>query len=683
MTKRTLGFTLFLLICLNLPLDVTAEIITIPESVPPPLAVREAFDLDPFYQQWIDVEGLPVVASATVNPYALKEAAWLIRQMIGHRPEVLRAMADNKIRFVVMAYNEMTTDIPEHSDLRPDFFWDRRARGLGATWQSRAVSCGEENLLNYPGDPYSTENILIHEFAHTIHEMGLVTTDPSFDNRLKSTYETAIRNGLWAGTYGSSNKQEYWAVGVQAWFHMDRQNDAEINHVNTRTELKDYDPALASLISEVFGDTDWRYTRARTRLNLPHMQGFDPQGSPTFEWPAGLLEQHQALTDPDSDGNGQWVNLKRYDPSELSGLKSRDGAATEIMFVNNIGADILLYWVDSHGNERFYGRVAAGGVSQIGSFAGHIWLVKDQNGENLAVFQAVARTGRAYIDMQVLQSVNFSVGELRTVRVIYFLPNDRQPQSDIDTEIGRLIKDVQQSYAEVMENHGFGRKTFRLETDVDGKVVVHHVNGRFSDAYYHTDTSNKVVWQETAERFDLKHNIYLIVLDVSNAVIDGYCGQGAATGPEGGGVLIPAPNSRLQRERGWSCFNVAVAAHELGHGFGLSHDRLKNANRKPSSYHADEMTSSFCAAEWLDVHRYFNFGTTYPEQNQKTTIQMSLPVASSPNTIRLHFEITDADGLRQAQLSSLGDVITCKRNKMVNAMMYEFEFIPVVTWYFP
>ena len=272
---------------------------------------------------------------------------------------------------------------------------------------------------------------------------------------------------------------------------------------------------------------------------------------------------------------------------------------------------------------------------------------------------------------------NLSVGEPRTVRVIYFLPNDRQPQPDIDTKIDRLIKDGQQSYAEVMENHGFGRKTFRLETDIDGKVVVHHVNGRFSDAYYHTDTYNKVVWQETTERFDLKHNIYLIVLDVSNAVIDGYCGQAAATGPEGGGALIPAPNSRLQSEHGWGCFNVAVAAHELGHGFGLGHDRLKNANRKPSSYHADLMTSSFCAAEWLDVHRYFNFGQTYPEQDKKTTIQMSPPLASSPNAIRLHFEITDADGLQQAQLFSLGDVIGCKR---LNGQreMYEFEFIPAL-----
>ena len=176
-------------------------------------------------------------------------------------------------------------------------------------------------------------------------------------------------------------------------------------------------------------------------------------------------------------------------------------------------------------------------------------------------------------------AANLNVGEPRTVRLIYFLPSDSQPQPDIDAEMNRLIKDVQQSYAEVMENHRFGRKTFRLETDSDGKVVVHHVNGRFPDAYYHTGTYGKV-WEETSEWFDPTKNIYLVGLDVSNGVIDGYCGQGASDGPEGGVVLIPAPNSRLQRERGWSCFNVAVAAHELGHTFGIAHDRLRNANNQ-------------------------------------------------------------------------------------------------------
>ena len=164
-----------------------------------------------------------------------------------------------------------------------------------------------------------------------------------------------------------------------------------------------------------------------------------------------------------------------------------------------------------------------------------------------------------------------------------------------------------------------------------------------------------------AEQFDLSANIYFIVLDVSTANIDGYCGQGGADGPEGGATLIPAPNSRRLRERGWSCFNVSVSAHELGHAFGLAHDRIRNATRTPSSYHTDGMVTSFCAAEWLDAHRYFNIDQTYPEEDQQTTIQMLPPLAVPPYAIRLRFELTDPDGLHQAQLHNYsGDAIDCQ-----------------------
>ena len=38
--------------------------------------------------------------------------------------------------------------------MTPKAYWDKRARGLGATPERPAVSCGEENLLNLQGDWY-------------------------------------------------------------------------------------------------------------------------------------------------------------------------------------------------------------------------------------------------------------------------------------------------------------------------------------------------------------------------------------------------------------------------------------------------------------------------------------------------------------------------------------------------
>ena len=379
----------------------TAQNINVPEPVPPPVAVRKSFNLDPFYEQWIDVGGLPVVASGRVNPYAVKEAAWLIRQMIGHRPDILQALAENNVRFAVMAYNELTTQIPEHSDLQPASYWDRRARGLGPTPIRPAVSCGEENLLNYPGDPYWNENILVHEFAHAIHQMGLNTVDPSFDKRLAVTFNAAKQKGLWRDTYAMTNKEEYWAEGTQSWFDTNRANDNEHNHVDTRDKLKKYDPSLAALLTEIFGDTNWRYMQAITRMHLLHLQGFNPEASPKFEWPPDLIELtelHQQLADPTNDGGGKWINLDEQDLSLLPNLKSQgDSIETTIIFVNSTETEITHHWVDYEGNEKFYGRIAPDTFVNLHTYAGHVWLIKDANARNLAVFRAADRTGRAII----------------------------------------------------------------------------------------------------------------------------------------------------------------------------------------------------------------------------------------------------------------------------------------------
>ena len=279
-------------------------------------------------------------------------------------------------------------------------------------------------------------------------------------------------------------------------------------------------------------------------------------------------------------------------------------------------------------------------------------------------------------------AANFNSVEPHTVRLIYFLPNDRAPQRDIDTKLDWLIKDAQQSFAEVMQNHGLGRKTFQFEMDASGKAIVHHMTGRFPDAYYSAKSSLELwdeVWievSETFEGFDLTTNVYFAVMDISSESFlpdDGdpdyiICGRGGYYGSFGGRTLMPASGK---------CFNVRVATHELGHAFGLKHDRVRNAIRRPSSYHADSMTSTFCAAEWLAVHRYFNIGTTYPSRDSRTEIRMSSLPASSTNAIRLRFEITDADGLHQAQLYWIEDVIACQ-GLNGQSVVYEFELIPAL-----
>ena len=227
------------------------------------------------------------------------------------------------------------------------------------------------------------------------------------------------------------------------------------------------------------------------------------------------------------------------------------------------------------------------------------------------------------------------------MRIIYFLPKDRTAQPDVDAKLDEMIKDVQQFYADEMEAHGYGRKTFRFEADENGDAIVHHVSGKFNDAHYQDNTTGKV-FEEIWDTFSQAKNIDFLAIDVSGGFIylgDGESVYGVGSGwPDGGFAAVPAD---------CACYGYSVHAHELGHAFGLHHDFRNNAYIM--SYGAPPNELSPCAAEWLDAHRYFNPDQT-PNNSSDTTLNMLPSEFSPPFSLRLRFEITDSDGLHQAQL---------------------------------
>lgn len=257
-----------------------------------------------FYSKYVSANGFPIIGSKNVNDYALKEAAYLANQMLAHRGDVRDAMIKSGSRLCIIAHNEFTTDLPEfahftkpagYDGITSKDYWDARARGTGGSERDPLCTCGEENLLGYFGDPYSTECILIHEFAHNIHLRGMKTVDPTFDERVKAAFTKAKEAGLWLGKYAGTNHHEYFAEGVQSWFGNNREPDHDHNHVNTRAELVEYDPGLADLCKEVFGDTKLTYTKPAKRLR-DHLEGYDPNQAPKFVWPDRLKAAREAIS---------------------------------------------------------------------------------------------------------------------------------------------------------------------------------------------------------------------------------------------------------------------------------------------------------------------------------------------------------------------------------------------------
>ncbi len=220
--------------------------------------------LSPSYRKYVDANQIPVVSSDKVPDAALLEARDIVLHMLSKRDDVRREMVRHKIRVAIMASSEVTTDVPEHSDLNeafPHTDWNQRCRGVGATIRRPASSAAEENLLAEPHDRYHGESIMVHEFSHSMVTMGVQFVDKDFDQRLKEVYRSAMRDGLWSKTYAASNAEEYWAEGVQDWFDTNQKSDPPNgihNAIHTREQLRKYDPKLARLIESVFRDDAWR-----------------------------------------------------------------------------------------------------------------------------------------------------------------------------------------------------------------------------------------------------------------------------------------------------------------------------------------------------------------------------------------------------------------------------------------
>ena len=206
-------------------------------------------ELDSFYAKYVDADGVPVVAAREVSDAAVLQVARVVSAMLAPMPAVRDELVKQHTRFGIVGVTELTTDMPEYRSWPASA--NERGRGYGATPGQPLVTSGEENALCFEDDRWRGESIVVHEFAHTIKNMGLDLVVPGFRARVQAAYEAAMRAGEFRGLYAATNAEEYWAEGVQDYFEVHQRRDP--HDINTRADLAAYDPALYAIIDGVFG----------------------------------------------------------------------------------------------------------------------------------------------------------------------------------------------------------------------------------------------------------------------------------------------------------------------------------------------------------------------------------------------------------------------------------------------
>jgi hypothetical protein len=205
------------------------------------------------------------------------------------------------------------------------------------------------------------------------------------------------------------------------------------------------------------------------------------------------------------------------------------------------------------------------------------------------------------------------------VRVIYFIPKNREPQPNAVHLIKEYVKVAQNWYSMRMADYGFYKpgtkegRTFFCDLDEKGEPFVHVIKGQQDDAYYAEAIYSRPV-DEVFHQFSPDNSVVFIFTECQKMHEDGPITGGAMggtnfsnDGPVGGYAVIGGDVIWLLDQKWWgnetkyagmklpqfdniplvegvsfpafqgftlssnSGVYYGAVCHELGHGFGLPH----------------------------------------------------------------------------------------------------------------
>jgi hypothetical protein len=302
------------------------------------------------------------------------------------------------------------------------------------------------------------------------------------------------------------------------------------------------------------------------------------------------------------------------------------------------------------------------------------------------------------------------------VRIAYLIPSNRQPQ-DLE-RIRYGVKFIQSWYADQMDRHGFGPKTFVLEMEEDGVTPkVYVVFGNDTDAQTPTDSfevstylqelglpifADEQNWLEIVECHIINESSVALNFRY-NAIQGGNGSQGGAATITADLVVFMRPEFLTDNtpydnllfpelgpypmKQGLTYASglgdtlshlvssaLSITGHELGHAFGFYHCHI---NTEP--WRGDIMHSSIGAVGirgwarpdlypmnysilWhghalaLNVNRFFNVGQIWSDNKPPTGASAGIIAGEvPPGNVGWPFQASDSEGLSCALLVSSFD----------------------------
>jgi len=168
-------------------------------------ADSKEYHLDPnFYKKVTKVQDILIASSAEVSDHAHKETAYLFDKMMQYiHPEIAQRVRDQKVLCVLVAWNELTSNVPQFATKKTGKeldFYNWRSRGFLSKKNNRfLVFFAEEDVLEYEGG-MRNESILIHEFGHVVHKAGF---NEAQEKELTETFKKSMDAKLWRDGYAS------------------------------------------------------------------------------------------------------------------------------------------------------------------------------------------------------------------------------------------------------------------------------------------------------------------------------------------------------------------------------------------------------------------------------------------------------------------------------------------------